>query len=277
MSNGLIAPFRFLLKGARVRFRLSDTTCFCYSTSTTGRVLCVARTNCGVDDSAVYHNCPAIVISSLRCQHALSLASRLIASVPLLHPLTYYHPLPLPRVLSLRQAVTPAPPSPAPAAMAFVIPLGRLAEELAIPAVVARRPLGADPSAQRLPCRRRCGCPQQPDVVATAASEGAAPSVTDAEKGDGGTGGGGGDGGGGGRGSGGDERVGAPRTPRLVIEYCPGCRWGLRARWMAQELLVRMTRQSRGRNRWMKGGRGRQADWRAHWERGRVTIDGGPG
>lgn len=28
------------------------------------------------------------------------------------------------------------------------------------------------------------------------------------------------------------------RTPRLVIEYCPGCRWGLRAGWMAQELLV---------------------------------------
>jgi len=28
------------------------------------------------------------------------------------------------------------------------------------------------------------------------------------------------------------------RTPRVEIEYCTGCRWGLRAGWMAQELLV---------------------------------------
>ena len=26
-------------------------------------------------------------------------------------------------------------------------------------------------------------------------------------------------------------------TPRLEIEYCPGCRWLTRAAWMAQELL----------------------------------------
>ncbi|KAI0563028.1 Thioredoxin-like protein [Gracilaria domingensis] len=30
----------------------------------------------------------------------------------------------------------------------------------------------------------------------------------------------------------------APKSPRVVIEYCTGCRWGLRAAWMAQELLV---------------------------------------
>ncbi len=28
------------------------------------------------------------------------------------------------------------------------------------------------------------------------------------------------------------------RTPRVEIEYCTGCRWGLRAGWMAQELLA---------------------------------------
>ena len=27
-------------------------------------------------------------------------------------------------------------------------------------------------------------------------------------------------------------------TPRLEIEYCTGCRWLLRAGWMAQELLT---------------------------------------
>jgi len=27
------------------------------------------------------------------------------------------------------------------------------------------------------------------------------------------------------------------RTPRVEIEYCPGCRWLLRAGWTAQELL----------------------------------------
>jgi len=28
-----------------------------------------------------------------------------------------------------------------------------------------------------------------------------------------------------------------PRTPRIEIEYCPKCRWMLRAAWLAQELL----------------------------------------
>jgi len=28
------------------------------------------------------------------------------------------------------------------------------------------------------------------------------------------------------------------RSPRIEIEYCTGCRWGLRAGWLAQELLV---------------------------------------
>ena len=27
------------------------------------------------------------------------------------------------------------------------------------------------------------------------------------------------------------------RSPRIEIEYCTGCRWGLRAGWLAQELL----------------------------------------
>ncbi|KNC98119.1 selT/selW/selH selenoprotein domain-containing protein [Spizellomyces punctatus DAOM BR117] len=31
------------------------------------------------------------------------------------------------------------------------------------------------------------------------------------------------------------------RTPRIEIEYCPGCRWMLRAAWMAQELLTTFT------------------------------------
>jgi selenoprotein W-related protein len=30
----------------------------------------------------------------------------------------------------------------------------------------------------------------------------------------------------------------APRSPRVEIEYCTGCRWLLRAAWMAQELLT---------------------------------------
>eukprot|EP00177_Eucheuma_denticulatum_P006014 GFKZ01010967.1.p1 GENE.GFKZ01010967.1~~GFKZ01010967.1.p1 ORF type:complete len:157 (-),score=3.61 GFKZ01010967.1:499-969(-) len=34
------------------------------------------------------------------------------------------------------------------------------------------------------------------------------------------------------------ERSCKVRYPRVVIEYCIGCRWGLRAAWMAQELLV---------------------------------------
>ncbi len=29
-----------------------------------------------------------------------------------------------------------------------------------------------------------------------------------------------------------------PASPRLLIRYCTGCRWMLRAAWMAQELLV---------------------------------------
>ncbi|MBK7949939.1 MAG: SelT/SelW/SelH family protein [Deltaproteobacteria bacterium] len=28
------------------------------------------------------------------------------------------------------------------------------------------------------------------------------------------------------------------RSPRVEIEYCKGCRWGLRAGWLAQELLA---------------------------------------
>eukprot|EP00124_Ichthyophonus_hoferi_P002543 Ihof_evm5s177 gene=Ihof_evmTU5s177 len=27
-------------------------------------------------------------------------------------------------------------------------------------------------------------------------------------------------------------------VPRVVFEYCLGCRWGMRAGWLAQELLV---------------------------------------
>lgn len=30
----------------------------------------------------------------------------------------------------------------------------------------------------------------------------------------------------------------AVRSPRVEIEYCTGCRWGLRAGWIAQELLA---------------------------------------
>lgn len=29
-----------------------------------------------------------------------------------------------------------------------------------------------------------------------------------------------------------------PRSPRIEIVYCTGCRWMLRAAWMAQELLT---------------------------------------
>lgn len=29
-----------------------------------------------------------------------------------------------------------------------------------------------------------------------------------------------------------------PARPRVVIEFCTGCRWGLRAGWVAQELFV---------------------------------------
>ena len=29
-----------------------------------------------------------------------------------------------------------------------------------------------------------------------------------------------------------------PKTPLLEIEYCTGCRWQLRAAWLAQELLT---------------------------------------
>jgi selenoprotein W-related protein len=30
----------------------------------------------------------------------------------------------------------------------------------------------------------------------------------------------------------------AKRAPRVTIEYCPKCRWLLRAAWLAQELLT---------------------------------------
>ncbi|MGL6071293.1 SelT/SelW/SelH family protein [Craterilacuibacter sp.] len=30
----------------------------------------------------------------------------------------------------------------------------------------------------------------------------------------------------------------APALPRLAIHYCTGCRWLMRAAWMAQELLT---------------------------------------
>lgn len=29
----------------------------------------------------------------------------------------------------------------------------------------------------------------------------------------------------------------SPKSPRISFDYCTGCRWGLRAGWMAQELL----------------------------------------
>ncbi len=32
-------------------------------------------------------------------------------------------------------------------------------------------------------------------------------------------------------------------APRLEIHYCPGCRWLLRAAWMAQELLTTFERE----------------------------------
>jgi selenoprotein W-related protein len=32
--------------------------------------------------------------------------------------------------------------------------------------------------------------------------------------------------------------MGARNKPRIEIEYCTGCRWMLRAAWMAQELLT---------------------------------------
>ena len=35
----------------------------------------------------------------------------------------------------------------------------------------------------------------------------------------------------------------APERPRVVITYCPKCRWLLRAAWMAQELLVTFERE----------------------------------
>lgn len=40
-------------------------------------------------------------------------------------------------------------------------------------------------------------------------------------------------------GTGEDEAGGGEvTTPRVCIDYCRGCRWGLRAGWMAQELLA---------------------------------------
>jgi selenoprotein W-related protein len=35
-----------------------------------------------------------------------------------------------------------------------------------------------------------------------------------------------------------DQGVGNVRAPRVTIEYCPKCRWLLRAAWLAQELLT---------------------------------------
>eukprot|EP00004_Rigifila_ramosa_P001347 TRINITY_DN11288_c0_g1_i1.p3 TRINITY_DN11288_c0_g1~~TRINITY_DN11288_c0_g1_i1.p3 ORF type:complete len:122 (-),score=25.12 TRINITY_DN11288_c0_g1_i1:16-381(-) len=32
--------------------------------------------------------------------------------------------------------------------------------------------------------------------------------------------------------------AGAARLPRVAIEYCVGCKWMMRAAWMAQELLT---------------------------------------
>ncbi len=32
--------------------------------------------------------------------------------------------------------------------------------------------------------------------------------------------------------------MGAANKPRIEIEYCTGCRWMLRAAWMAQEILT---------------------------------------
>ena len=34
--------------------------------------------------------------------------------------------------------------------------------------------------------------------------------------------------------------------PRIEIEYCTGCRWLLRAAWMAQELLTTFEKELRG-------------------------------
>src|SRR5687768_15237430 len=36
-----------------------------------------------------------------------------------------------------------------------------------------------------------------------------------------------------------------PRSPRVEIEYCTGCRWLLRAAWMAQELLTTFEKELR--------------------------------
>ena len=37
-----------------------------------------------------------------------------------------------------------------------------------------------------------------------------------------------------------------PITPTVEIEYCPGCRWLLRASWLAQELLTTFEKQLGG-------------------------------
>eukprot|EP00127_Corallochytrium_limacisporum_P005291 Clim_evm22s202 gene=Clim_evmTU22s202 len=29
-----------------------------------------------------------------------------------------------------------------------------------------------------------------------------------------------------------------PKSPRVAIDYCPGCRWMMRAAWTAQELMT---------------------------------------
>jgi selenoprotein W-related protein len=46
------------------------------------------------------------------------------------------------------------------------------------------------------------------------------------------------------------SRVGTPAKkatkPALDIEYCPGCRWLMRAAWMAQELLTTFEQELAG-------------------------------
>lgn len=128
--------------------------------------------------------------------------------------------------------------------MAFVPPLARsrLASGFCS-AAMALRPSRAGHLTERLPRRRRRGRPQQPLVVAAAA-----PLPKNVER-RGGSGSGGGEGEPSGGGGGDVGSGGAVRTPRLVIEYCPGCRWGLRAGWMAQELLVRTARPQAGGGR----------------------------
>ena len=45
--------------------------------------------------------------------------------------------------------------------------------------------------------------------------------------------------------------------PRIEIEYCTGCRWLLRAAWMAQELLTTFEKELGG----VPSFRAREASW----------------